>query len=83
MKSLHNVSPEKAASLFAHRMNIERYEKLLKSYLTDHERAFVQRRLEEERQLLLNLQDKPSTPSLSARLQSESNPTLKVQKVKR
>jgi len=47
-------------------MNIERYEKLLKSYLTDHERAFIQRRLEEERHLLLNLRDKPSTPSLSA-----------------
>lgn len=35
--------------LFAHRSNIERYERLLQTHLTDHERAFIQRRLDEER----------------------------------
>jgi hypothetical protein len=32
--------------------NIERYEKLLKSHLTDMERDFIERRLSEERQAL-------------------------------
>ena len=49
---------QKAASqmdqsfLFAHRSNIERYERLLQTHLTDHERAFIQRRLDEERRAL-------------------------------
>jgi hypothetical protein len=34
--------------LFAHRANIERYTKMLRTYLTDIEREFVQRRLTEE-----------------------------------
>jgi hypothetical protein len=38
--------------LFAHRSNIERYEKLLKTHLTDQERAFILRRLDEERRAL-------------------------------
>ena len=38
--------------LFAHRANIERYERLLQTQLTDHERAFIQRRLDEERRAL-------------------------------
>ena len=38
--------------LFAHRANIERYERLLQTHLTDHERAFIQRRLDEERRAL-------------------------------
>jgi hypothetical protein len=38
--------------LFAHRSNIERYERLLQTHLTDHERAFIQRRLDEERRAL-------------------------------
>lgn len=33
---------------FAHRANVERYTKLLATYLTDVERDFVQRRLAEE-----------------------------------
>ena len=41
--------------LFAHRSNIERYEKLLQTHLTDHERAYVQRRLDEERRALTRL----------------------------
>jgi hypothetical protein len=36
--------------------NIERYEKLLKSHLTDMERDFIERRLSEERQALQSQQ---------------------------
>jgi hypothetical protein len=45
------------AFLFAHRANIERYEKLLQTYLTEYERAFIQRRLEEERRAIAKLID--------------------------
>ena len=45
----------KAAMSFAHRANIERYERLLRTTLTDHERAFIQRRLEEEQRVLTQL----------------------------
>ena len=38
--------------LFAHRSNIERYERLLQTHLTDLERDFIQRRLDEERRAL-------------------------------
>jgi hypothetical protein len=38
--------------LFAHRSNIERYERLLQTHLTVNERAFIQRRLDEERRAL-------------------------------
>jgi len=41
--------------LFAHRSNIERYEKLLQTHLTDYERAYIQRRLNEERHSLAQL----------------------------
>ncbi len=34
---------------FAHRANIDRYEKILATYLTDEERHFVERRVAEER----------------------------------
>lgn len=37
-----------AALSFAHRANVERYTKLLATYLTDVERDFVRRRLAEE-----------------------------------
>lgn len=40
------------AQAFIVRMNIERYEKLLKTPLTDRERAFIQRRLDEEKTAL-------------------------------
>jgi hypothetical protein len=39
-------------SKFAFERNIERYEKLLKSDLTDMERDFIERRLSEEKQAL-------------------------------
>jgi hypothetical protein len=38
--------------LFAHQSNIKRYERLLQTHLTDYERAFIQRRLDEERRAL-------------------------------
>ena len=40
---------------FAHRSNIERYEKLLQGRLTDYERAYIERRLDEERLALTQL----------------------------
>lgn len=38
----------KLALLSAHRANIERYRRLLETYLTSDERRFVERRLAEE-----------------------------------
>ena len=47
--SAHRLASETEASFsFVHRANIERYKKLLGTYLTDSERVFVQRRLKEE-----------------------------------
>lgn len=40
------------AAMFAHRRNIERYKKLLETYLTDHERRYVEQRLAEEQTAL-------------------------------
>ena len=37
---------------YAHRMNIERYQRLLRTYLADNERRFVERRLAEEQAAL-------------------------------
>jgi len=37
-----------AALQFAHRANIARYRKLLTTFLSEHERQFVKRRLAEE-----------------------------------
>ena len=45
--------------------NIERYEKLLKSHLTDMERDFIERRLSEERQALQSQQALFSTFDLT------------------
>ena len=39
----------------AHEANIERYRRLLETYLTENERRFVQRRLAEEREALWQL----------------------------
>lgn len=41
--------------LFAHRANIDRYRRLLRTHLTDHERAFIKRRLAEEERALLEI----------------------------
>lgn len=41
-----------SAMQFAHRANIDRYRKLLESYLTAEERRFVERRLAEEQAAL-------------------------------
>jgi hypothetical protein len=42
------MTAEQFARLRAHRNNIDRYRRLLETYLTDHEREFVERRLSEE-----------------------------------
>jgi hypothetical protein len=49
------VSDIDSAFFFAHQLNIKRYRKILQTYLTDEERAFVQRRLFEEEEALLKL----------------------------
>ena len=49
------VSQLETSLLFAHQGNIVRYKKLLHTYLTDHERVFIRRRLEEERQSIAQL----------------------------
>jgi hypothetical protein len=43
------------ARIFAHRSNIERYSKLLRTCLTEHEREFVEGRLSEEETALQKL----------------------------
>ena len=43
--------------LFAHKMNIERYQRILATYLTADERRFVERRLKEEQAALEHLAD--------------------------
>jgi hypothetical protein len=42
---------------FAAKANIFRYQKLLTTYLTDEERRFVERRLEEEKLALQQIRD--------------------------
>jgi len=50
--------------LRTHQKNIDRYENMLKTELTDHQRQFVQRRLSEERFTIALLQFmSPSSPS--------------------
>jgi hypothetical protein len=49
------VSHTDSAFCFAHQSNIKRYRTILQTYLTDEERAFVQRRLLEEEAALLKL----------------------------
>jgi hypothetical protein len=47
------MTPNKREKLvFAHRANIEKYRRLLKTHLTDIEREFIERRLGEEKALL-------------------------------
>ena len=48
MRTQPVLSETEAALLFAHKTNIERYSRLLAGDLTDHERVFVRRRLNEE-----------------------------------
>jgi hypothetical protein len=36
----------------AHRANIDRYRRILESYLTEHERQFVEQRIAEEQQAI-------------------------------
>jgi len=40
---------------FVHRANVVKYQKILATYLTPHEREFVERRLAEERAALAQL----------------------------
>jgi hypothetical protein len=51
---------------FAHRANIERYRKILKTYLTTEERGFVERRLAEEQAALQQLAGSVATVGRSA-----------------
>ena len=46
--------------LFAHKANIERYRKILRTFLTAEEEGFVKRRLAEEQTALEQLADRIS-----------------------
>lgn len=48
-------SKTQEAFVFAHKANIERYRRILETYLTTDERHFVERRLAEERAALERL----------------------------
>ena len=43
------------AFIYAHRTNIDLYQRLLKTHLTDQERKFIERRLGEEENALLEI----------------------------
>ena len=49
------MSQEDPAVSFAHRENIERYKRILRTHLTEDERVFIQRRLAEEQAALEQL----------------------------
>ena len=51
---------EKLARVQVHRNNIRRYRRLLNTTLTDLERDFILRRLEEEEQAVEALSDRPA-----------------------
>jgi hypothetical protein len=55
MSQQNGTKDKDATRSFAHQKNIERYRKLLRTYLTDNERLFVQRRLAEEQAALRQL----------------------------
>ena len=46
---------------FVHRANILKYQRILATYLTDHERHFVERRLAEEQAALQQLAENTLT----------------------
>lgn len=48
-------SDVKHALVFAHRTNIDRYRRLMKTHLTVNERQFIERRLDEEEQALMDI----------------------------
>lgn len=53
-----NSKPQKSL-LIAHRANIGRYRRLLKTHLAEHEREFIERRLAEEEGALLEIAREP------------------------
>lgn len=61
------------ASEYAHRKNIERYQRLLKTYLSDIEREFIERRIDEEKKALR--QSVQAAGLAIAQMQRDSNLT--------
>jgi len=49
------MTPEAEIARFVHQANIAKYQKILTTYLTEHERRFVERRLAEEQAALKRL----------------------------
>lgn len=49
------TSEMRRALMLAHRTNIDRYRRLLKTYLTGNERQFIERRLNEEEEALMDI----------------------------
>jgi hypothetical protein len=61
------------ARIRAHRGNIHRYRRLLATHLADHERAYIERRLSEERACMENLSQQTFPYSLPAALRAAEN----------
>ncbi|MCA6109573.1 hypothetical protein [Bradyrhizobium cenepequi] len=61
------MTDEKVARLRAHNNNIRRYRRLLETNLSDLERGFVERRLNEERLAVQSLAGRVSTCRLDWR----------------
>ena len=64
------MTDEELARLRAHDSNISRYQRLLKTKLSDLERQFLERRLTEERSAAEGLGPPPPTHGLAQRAQS-------------
>jgi hypothetical protein len=58
------VTDEKLARLRAHDNNISRYRRLLRTDLSDVERGFIERRLNEERSAMKSLTNHPVSGGL-------------------
>ncbi len=66
---------EKAHSRFVHEANVAKYQRILRTHLTDYERSFVQRRLAQELSLLRQLAKNTALESKPIR-QSDSEMTI-------
>ena len=71
------VSDLQNALAYAHQANIDRYRKLLKTHLADHERQFIQQQLGEEEDALLEMDQR--TAQLDCPNAAWTNPAMQHQ----
>jgi hypothetical protein len=55
LRSLYSVTEGDLAHLRARQRNIDRYVRLLRTQLSDHERQYIEKRLVEERALIADI----------------------------